>query len=159
MRSARLLLAVALLAGACHSGSPDRTGWIQGPTEQRWDTVERQLRGLDVAMIEIGYRYQELYFAALEANWEYAAHQLEHMEIALANALERRPQRRASAQAHFLPSLHGITRVVEAQQHERFEAAFSELTAACNACHTAEGVASFRVEVPAHRPSPIGAPR
>ena len=39
--------------------------------------IEKHLRGLDVAMTEIGYRYGELHVAARERNWDYAKYQTE----------------------------------------------------------------------------------
>jgi hypothetical protein len=35
--------------------------WIRGTEKEKLKTTERHFRGMDVAMIEIGYRYQELY--------------------------------------------------------------------------------------------------
>ncbi len=48
------------------SPSPD---WLTGNAEERFLKVERQLRGLDQAMAEIGYRYGELLIAGRERNW------------------------------------------------------------------------------------------
>ncbi len=125
----------------------------------RWTTVARHLRGLDVAMVEIGYRYQELYWSGVDSNWEYAAYQLKKIDLALENALERRPKRRASAEAVFVPSLGEVKQAIAQKQRPRFEEGFSGMTAACNSCHAAEGVASFHVELPTDRQSSIRAPR
>ena len=108
MRS-RLLCLVSLAtlsvgAAACHNGPP-LTGWIQGSESERWAAAERHFRGLDVAMVEIGYRYQELHFAGDDGNWAFAAYQLKKIGLSLDRALERRPKRRASAEQLFLPML------------------------------------------------------
>ena len=43
---------------------PYELAWLaEGSTEQRFLKVARHFRGLDQAMIEIGYRYEELYWA------------------------------------------------------------------------------------------------
>jgi len=155
-----LLLAVwACAATGCRDETPAKNGWIHGDSSQRWQTVEKQLRGLDVAMVEIGYRYQEFYWAGMDSNWEYADYQLTKMKLSLENALERRPKRRPSAEELFLPSLDEMKRAVATRQRGAFEESFGGLTAGCNSCHVAEGVASFRVERPADRQSPIRAPR
>jgi hypothetical protein len=145
-------------AVGCHHETA-ANGWIQGDSGQRWQTVERHLRGLDVAMVEMGYRYEELYWAGVDLNWEYADYQLAKVNLSLENALERRPQRRASAEELFRPLLDEMKRAVAARERAVFEKAFGELTAGCNACHVAEGVASFHVEPPSIRQSPIRAPR
>jgi hypothetical protein len=145
-------------AVGCHHEAAG-SGWIRGDPGQRWQAVERQLRGLDVAMVEIAYRYEELYWAGMDSNWEYAAYQVAKVNLSLENALERRPKRRASADELFLPLLDEMKRAVAARERAAFEEAFGELTAGCNACHAEEGVASFHVEPPSVRRSPIRAPR
>ena len=170
----RILVVAASLgtAAACGPGAtseaeiekdptpaPVSKSWLRGTTDERFETVTRHLRGLDMAMVEIGYRYQELYWAGVESNWEYADYQLTKLRLSLANALERRPKRRASAEKLFLPLLDDMKRAVVGKERARFEENFARLTAACNSCHSAESVASFRVDVPTERPSPIRAPR
>ena len=95
----------------------------------------------------------------MDSNWEYADYQLKKIDLALENALERRPKRRASAEAVFVPSLGEVKRAIALKQRPRFEESFSGMTDACNSCHVAEGVASFHVELPTDRQSSIWAPR
>ena len=142
----------------CHHET-GRNGWIHGDSGQRWQTLERQLRGLDVAMVEIGYRYEELYWAGMDSNWEYADYQLAKVRLSLENGLERRPRRRASAEELFLPLLDEMKRAVATRERASFEKAFGALTGGCNSCHVTEGVGSFHVEPPSARRSPIRAPR
>lgn len=145
-------------ATACDNDAREST-WIQGDSNIRWTAVARHFRGLDVAMIEIGYRYQELYWAGVDTNWAYADYQLKKIQLALENALERRPKRRKSAEAVFVPSVRELEQAISLKQPTRFEEAFSRMTAACNVCHVAEDVASFHVVPPAARQSSIRAPR
>ena len=71
-------------------------------------------------MVEIGYRYQEFYWAGMDSNWEYADYQLTKMKLSLENALERRPKRRPSAEELFLPSLDEMKRAVATGQRGAF---------------------------------------
>ena len=119
--------------------------------------MARHLRGLDVAMVEIGYRYQELYWAGVDENWEYADYQREKIDLALENALERRPKRRASAEAVFMPALEELRQAIALKRG--FQVAFARTTTACNSCHVAESVPSFHVAPPTERTSSIRAPR
>ena len=75
--------------------------WIKGNEQEKLETIENRFRGFDMAMVETGYRYQELYWAGQDENWEYADYQLEKIQKAIENGLERRPKRAQSAQ-HFL---------------------------------------------------------
>jgi CRISPR/Cas system CSM-associated protein Csm2 small subunit len=161
MKTGEICVALALwvcAAAGCHHETV-RSGWIQGDSGQRWQTVEKQLRGLDVAMMEIGYRYEELYWAGVDSNWEYADYQLTKIRLSLENALDRRPKRRASSEEKFFPSLDEMKRAADTRKRAAFEEAFGRLTASCNSCHVAEGVASFHVEPPSVRRSAIRAPR
>ncbi len=144
---------------ACRHDSAEKNAWIRGNSHERWTTVARHLRGLDVAMVEIGYRYQELYWAGADSNWEYAGYQLNKIELALANALERRPKRRASAETLFAPAFEEVEQAIVSQERVAFEETFEAMSTACNSCHAAEGVASFHVEPPTDRKSSIRAPR
>ena len=87
---------------ACNQKQEAAQGqWIKGNEQEKLETIENQFRGFDMAMVETGYRYQELYWAGQDENWEYADYQLEKIQKAIENGLERRPKRTSSAQ-HFL---------------------------------------------------------
>ena len=164
-----LILMCAVLA-ACGPGpepaapqepdpAPDPTStsnsWLQGTTDERFETVTRHLRGLDMAMVEIGYRYQELYRAGQSENWDYATYQANKIRQSLQNALQRRPRRDASALEYFMPALAAMTDAVGAHDRSRFDAQFVTLTESCNRCHVAEAVPSFIVIPPEGRTPPI----
>jgi len=51
-------------------------GWLAGTVDQKFDTVAKQLRGFDMAMVETGYRYTELHWAVQDRNWGYADYQI-----------------------------------------------------------------------------------
>lgn len=158
---ARLALAVCACAtiSACQHDAAEKNTWIRGDSHERWTTVGRHLRGLDVAMVEIGYRYQELYWAGVDSNWEYADYQVRKIDLALKNALERRPKRQVSAGTLFAPALEEVEKAIDSRERAAFGKAFERMSAACNSCHAAEGVASFYVEAPTDRTSSIRAPR
>jgi hypothetical protein len=130
--------------------------WVRGDVDERFALVAKHLRGFDVAMVETGYRYGELYWAGQDRNWDYARYQLEKIEVAVANGIERRPQRAASA-AMLAPSITRVRDAVQRGDEAGFADAFSALTQTCNACHAAEQVAFVHVGPPAQRVSPVGA--
>lgn len=49
-----------------HEAPAGPGGWLQGDTQEKFHTLAEQLRGFDVAMVETGYRYIELYWAGKE---------------------------------------------------------------------------------------------
>ena len=142
------------------TASAGKNDWIVAEPDPRFQTVARHLRGLDMAMVEIGYRYQELYRGSQQQNWPYVEYQVAKIGLALNNALERRPKRGESAKTLFLPELQRFSALVDGQDGVAVAAGLTALTASCNACHQAEGVASFVVTPPSggYGPSPINGP-
>lgn len=133
-------------------------GWLTGDAHQKFDTLANQLGGFDQTMIQIGYRYTELYWAGQDENWAYAQYQIEEMRGEMESGFERRPEREASAQPfmnHVLPQLEEAA--VEGDR-AMFEQRFAEMTNNCNACHTMEQVPFIVVREPTKRVNPWGGP-
>jgi hypothetical protein len=159
-RAALACVAAATLAG-CHDEPtspaevPGGAEWLlTGSQDQRFVRVARHLRGFDMAMVETGYRYSELYWAGRDRNWGYAEYQLGKIETAIANGLERRPARAPSAQM-LDGSIRGVRQAIEAEDGSAMDAALEQLTTTCNACHQAERVPFIRVAPPVVRLSPV----
>jgi len=132
-----------------------KDGWLKGDNSEKFDLIASQLRGFDMAMIETGYRYQELYWAGQDQNWEYAMYQIEKIAKTIKNGLVRRPKRGESAK-HFLEvTLTEMTLSIEKKDTILFNNQFNLLTNACNNCHIKENVSFFTVKGPINRPSPI----
>ena len=146
----------ASIATAADDGRTDSgTEWLRGTTGERFQEVERQLRGLDVAMVEIGYRFGELYFAGLDGNWDYARYQTQKIETALRLALVRRPKREESARPFLNEDLRVALEVVERKDAGTFPDVMERLRTACMKCHVRENVPYFVVEFPEVRLSTI----
>jgi rhodanese-related sulfurtransferase len=121
--------------------------WLEGATEEKFAQIERHLRGLDVAMAEIGYRYGELLHAGQTRNWEYAQYQTEKIDLALRLAVERRPKRAKSCQPFLNESLPEVLKAVKAKDGVRLGGALEKLHAGCVQCHQAENVLYFKESV------------
>jgi hypothetical protein len=167
------LLLLALISVACSRPSSDQPApaasqsaattspsegeaWLlSGTSDERFARIARQLRGFDVAMVETGYRYGELYWAGQDRNWDYAKYQVEKIRTAVKNGVERRPKRGQSAQV-LEGALPGVEEAIAAKDATLFAERFSVLTATCNACHQAERVPFVHVRPPSVRSSPAG---
>ena len=143
---------------ACNHQSEKETAqgdWIKGTEAEQIKTVEKQFRAFDNAMVETGYRYQELYWAGQDQNWQYANYQLEKIKIAIENGLERRPKRAKSAE-HFLTNvLPEMKKTLEIKDTVIFNKNFQTMTINCNSCHVMEKVPFFSVQIPTERQSII----
>jgi hypothetical protein len=158
----RCALALIVAAGALWSQggwAQSPGGWLRAlPPDKQTDAIDKQLRGFDMAMFEVNYRYIEMYFAAIEGNWDYALYTGEKIGWAINNGFERRPKRRASGEAIFMRPGGPYPQVMEAIKKKDvalFKERFDALRAACNACHAAEKVAFIRVGIPTIRQTPV----
>ena len=131
-----------------------KAGWIQGTTNEKLNQMSQHLRGFDMAMVETGYRFSELYFAGLGQNWDYAKYQVKKLRLAINNGLERRPGRKNSAEMVF-PVIGIVEETIKKKDHGAFLESMDTLVTTCNTCHGAEGVSSFHVEVPRRHSSPL----
>ena len=154
------ILGVLFMVIACQEEQTQNTivaqgKWLAGDEQEQINAIEQQFRGFDMAMVETGYRYQELYWAGADENWEYAAYQLKKMKLAIDNGLKRRPKRAASAQ-HFLSYvIPEIKQTIAKEDKALFDEKFKMLTQNCNNCHAMEKVPFFTVKAPINRLSPI----
>lgn len=154
-----LLLTFELLACQQKTEAKMTQGeWIKGTEEEKLKIVEKQFRGFDNAMVETGYRYQELYWAGQDQNWEYASYQLEKIKLAIENGLQRRPKRAPSAEPFLNSTLPEMVKAVSQKDTSIFNLGFQSLTSNCNSCHDKEKLSFFRVKIPTVRQSPIRLP-
>lgn len=123
------------------------SAWLKGTTDEKFAQIEKHLRGLDVAMAEIGYRYSELHFAAKERNWEYAKYQTDKIDLTMRLALERRPKRAASSQPFLNEDIPAVKQAIESKNAAMMNRALERLTNSCIACHRSENVLYFRSTV------------
>lgn len=131
---------------AAAEAAPERTpnDWLFNlpDEESRLASLQRQLRGTDVAMWEIGERYVGLHEALLRDNFDLATYHWDKIKQSLDNAMQRRPARRASAKTIFLDSVWPqVRKVFSAGDADGAWPAFEQIRTACIACHEAENLA------------------
>lgn len=156
----RKIIILTLLFGllACNEQKkkePKQGQWIKGTQAEQIQTIEKQFRGFDYAMLETGYRYQELFWAGQDKNWEYVDYQINKIETAIKNGLERRPKRAESAEYFLTVILPEMKKSIESKDTLIFNKAFNSLTINCNSCHSMEKVPYFVIKTPTERQSPI----
>jgi len=138
-----------------HQAGDDR--WLTSIEDEnkQIEAIQRQFRGFDMAMVETGYRYTELYWAGQDENWPYAEYQLKKLRKAIEMGLQRRPKRAASAQPFLNGVLPEMEKALDQEDIEAFREKFNILTQGCNSCHAAERISHFEVHPPESRNSPI----
>jgi hypothetical protein len=149
------LLFILLLS--CNDRREERSadGWLQGSEEEKFSAIEKQLRGFDMAMVETGYRYTELYWAGQDQNWDYANYQLDKIKTAIDNGLIRRPKRAQSAQGFLESAIPSMRAAINKKDTAAFNQGFRVFQASCRSCHIAEKVPFIQSAIPEQRLSPI----
>ncbi|MBW3467274.1 hypothetical protein [Arthrospiribacter ruber] len=159
MKKAYLILFSALLTFSCSqeekSSAVGPDGWLEGTNEEKLDEVAHQLGGFSRTMVEVSYRYSELYWAGMDENWDYADHQVEHIIEAMEDGLKRRPSRKASSESFMEETLPMMEDIIQKKDKEEFIKGFQMLTSACNACHAKEGESFIMIQTPENRTSPV----
>jgi len=138
-------------------GAADQGGWYKRlAPEARVAATERQFRGFETTMAEVSYRYTEMYFGALDGNWDYAGHMGATLATALTTGLERRPQFRKNADALFLKGPYPqVMDAIKAKNLTQFKQRVEVLRAACTSCHSAEAHPFIKIGVPTARRNPV----
>ncbi len=151
-----LLLSTLLLFLSCNK-SKDNEGlsWLNLPNMEKFKVIEKQFRGFDKTMVEVGYRYNELYWAGEDKNWDLALYHIEKIDQSIKLGLQRRPKRKESAEIIF-PVLDSLSKIAKSGDQKNFRKEFIVLQQACRNCHQAEGVPFFKAGIPKIRLSPIG---
>lgn len=153
-------ISILALAGAAYAQIPEAPkagGWLKKlAPEHQTEAIDRQLRGFEMAMFEVNYRYIEMYFGAIEGNWDYALYTGEKIAWALMNGYERRPKRRANAEEIFLKGAYpAVLDAIRKKDLLQFKKSFDEMRTTCNACHTAEKVPFIHVGIPSVKQTPL----
>lgn len=156
MKSILIYMFVLLLTSGCNDKSNNNDGltWLNVSDNEKFKVIERQFRGFDKTMMEVGYRYNELYWAGEDQNWELAKYHIEKIEHTIKLGTERRSKRKDNAQMIF-PVLGDLKTHASSNNQMAFRENYKILRQACNACHHAEDVSYFNVELPTVRLSPL----
>jgi cytochrome c1 len=108
---------------------------------QRFQRIEKYLRGFDQPMWEVGERYEKLYAALLVGNLELASYHWAKIKLTIENGTMKRPARKASANALFLgDTWNSVTANLASGDQITAWKGFKTARTACMKCHEAERV-------------------
>ena len=138
----------SLLAG-------ERLRWLTGDDQKNFALIEKQFSGTYISMVRVGYRYNELFFAGQDENWEFARYQVRNIRIELQNAFIRRPRRTETSGPFMDVFLPKMEKAIKKADKQVFLSSFDELTRACNGCHMAQQVPYINIQQPTQRLSPV----
>lgn len=125
-------------------------------SEQKFRAIQKQLRGFDLAMVEVGYRFNSFYFAIGDKNYDLAHYQWDKIKKAIENGVQRREKRKSNSETMFLDTQYKTMKTALNNKNEKSVLKEYEQTKQiCNACHVAEKVPFIKVIDPKYRWQPI----
>lgn len=134
-------------AGSASVGTLTKTekanlnSWLVGEanTARRWEKVQTYLRGFDQPMLETGQRYQAIYQALKDNNYDLAVYHWKKIRTTIENGYMKRPKREKNAKLLLLDSVwQRVLDDFNSQQPTRAAQGFAAAKAACMSCHMAE---------------------
>ena len=107
----------------------------------------------DLMTMLVQPRHIKLYYAGQAKNWMLAAFQLNELRAALARIGRTIPNYRnisvdTAVASIFADKLSAVDAAIKAADPAQFNAAYGEMTAACNACHAGMDHAFLVIKVP-----------
>lgn len=120
--------------------------------------VERLVEALPNAaniMIEVGERYQNLYWAAKQGKWQFAVYQTEELKELLEKLQVVSPKRAASTE-EFLDAVYPmLPEAAKTRDWKKFEPAFEKMRHECVACHGKNEMGFVQLPIPRRATSPV----
>ncbi len=140
----------AMMIGACQTETDQRieTRWAGETIEEIIGSIESQIGGFSATMVEVNYRYDELYWAGQDENWGYAEYQLDKLMGSMENGFIRRPDREASATQFMNQVSPSLAETIETGDKDAFVEQFNRFASSCNTCHQMEEVGFIQVIIP-----------
>ena len=159
MRKGLIAAALAMFVGApAMADQAPLTDWRKdGSDAEKLENVIRATPSASRIMIEMGERYQNLYWAGKQGKWEFAEYQVEEMEALVKLLQLTRPSRAATAQ-DFLDegAFEQLEEALEKKEWGAFYKAYDHMRAQCMICHARNDHAFITLpEHPATASSPV----
>jgi hypothetical protein len=153
-----MLLRKTLIATGCllavSTFSYAGSDWLKGTTEEQLKTLAELQPGLGTVMIEYSTRYSTMYYAAKGGNWGMADYQLKEMREIQEVGENTRPARAPMLKSFESSFLDQLAVAIKAKDWKKFKSTFEATTDGCNGCHTANGFAFVKYQLPKSSPSP-----
>jgi len=132
---------------------PPSNNWLLDARtdEERFRRLQVYSGGTDQQMWQMGYRYEQVYRAIVDQNWQLGTYHWGKLRDVFNVALMKRPNRTPNAEARFLnQEWRLLDDTLKAGDVAAAQKAFVAERQACIACHVAEGM-GFLNETPIFR--------
>jgi hypothetical protein len=108
---------------------------------ERFQRIEKYLRGFDQPMWEVGERYEKFHAALVRENFELASYHWAKIKLTIENGTMKRPARRTSADTFLLTrTWDSVDEALKSGNLAIAWKGFETARTACMKCHEAEDV-------------------
>jgi hypothetical protein len=108
----------------------------------RFKLLQTYLRGFDQPMWEVGERYQAIYDALGDKNFELAEYHWDKIKVTIVNGYLKRPKRQDNSDSVFVKNIwDDVNRAFLSKDPQKAWDGFALTRQACMSCHEAEKVA------------------
>jgi hypothetical protein len=124
-------------------GSTDSKKWIVEAANdtERFQRIEKYLRGFDQPMWEVGERYEKIHAALMLGNFELASYHWAKIRRTIENGTMKRPARRMNAEEFLLATAwNSINEDLGSGDRAKTWRGFEAARVSCMSCHVAERV-------------------
>jgi len=131
-----------------------KSNWLleTNTSKEKFHSIQKQLRGFDLAMVEVGYRFNSFYFALKDKNYDLAHYQFDKIKKAIENGIIRRPARAKNSKDMFLNTQYkSMKKALDTKNRQKIWKEYEQVKLTCNACHVAERVPFIKVINPQYR--------
>lgn len=142
---AGLMAAPFMKAGQAQQAAPQKNvnDWLLNADNdtERFTKLQTFLRGFDQPMWEVGERYQRVYDALADGNYELAMYHWEKIKSSITTGYMKRPKRQPNSDAMFIKNVYDpILASFKTKDANKAWEGFDLGRNACMACHVAEEV-------------------
>jgi len=108
----------------------------------RFKRLETYLRGFDQPMWEVGHRFEAVYDAIIDKNYELATYHWGKIKLTIENGYMKRPARKTNAELIFFQSgiWKSLDTALKEGDNKKIKSAFFDARQRCMGCHIAEKV-------------------
>ncbi len=158
MKTILLILLLSFSQLLAQNNYSTKSNWLmETKTDtQKFQAIQKQFRGFDLAMVEVGYRFNSFYFAIKDKNYDLANYQWDKIKKAITNGTHRRPKRKTNSEVMFLNTQYKTMKTALNKKDEKLIwQEYDQVKQSCNACHAAERIPFIKVIDPEYRWQPI----
>ena len=129
---------------------------VTGSSQKKIDNLVKIMPSASGSMLQMGERYRNVFWAALQENWLFAEYQAKKMQEQVNVLMVSNPELKPASEQFLQKGMNQLIPAIQSKNWTEFKNAFMQMRQACNECHEQNklGFITLR-EKPAKGISPV----